>query len=483
MRTFQLSTPSSRCFTLLAVFVLLFTLVACQPGKPTPVQGGSEVQPAGEEQPADRSDPATSVESPQGDRDLTDPAAGIGDLPGYRQEFSLTLSGTLQGNSYDETQTITREVVNEDEAIQAVESVTGQVPVFAYTARLGGFRYSQEREGAACRAKPDETEAEETTDPALRLPRVTAMQEVGQESLDGRAAVHFTFDERSLNDPEGVVKQAEGEVWLAETGDLLLQYELTVTIETPDFSGTRSWSYRLTPLEPGFAIQLPPSCQPVPADLPLLPEAADLIQEPGFQRYFANSSRRDAVTFYHNRLSALGWEPLPGSTPNTAYLESDVTVLSYAQAYNTGSRVLLISLSETGGRLQVIAQTVLTKKPVQSDVSAESIEPGEPSEEDGESSEPEEPADESAALPPDLPAFPGAAVATETGGMRMLQVQASLEDVVSFYEQELEALGWTLDQKMDYAGVTMMRWTKDGEGLTVTITDASGTTQIVLSVD
>ena len=198
---------------------------------------------------------------------------------------------------------------------------------------------------------------------------------------------------------------------------------------------------------------------------------------PGFQRYSAGSGRADAVAFYHAQLTGLGWLPLPGSAPEEADLSEDLTVLAYAQPYYEGGRLLVIQLSESGGKVQVTAQSALTKAPVQMD----SMDTAAAAESEAED---EPPADDSApaALPTDLPIYPGATVVTKIENAAILQVEASVAEIADFYESELRSAGWTLYQRFEHEGMVALNWSRENAHLTVTIRPAGdGSTQVMIS--
>lgn len=480
------TTPPSprKTIRVLALAILAFSLFSCQAvgsvSQPTAV-----LAPTANPQPPAAS--TTAPESPgeddpgkisEGGYDLENPLIGLEELSSFHQTMDMALKGSLNGSTYEEVQHVEREVAGSDHSIQVNATTTTGSPVYLYNARLENYEYAQDQEGESCQAGPAKDDAGMDLNPALRLPAAFGMQETGREDLNGQAAVHYTFDEKSLVDHEGVVKKASGDVWIAEESQAVLKYELTVEIASQDFSGTRIWSYVLDQINQNAPIRLPDTCPPVPANVPVLSGARDILLMPGFLRYSAAVSREDAVTFFHDRLLADGWDAFPGASPDTADLAGDITVLSYSHTYFEGSQVLVIQLSEKDGSLQVIAQTAVTKKPV---TVSEQAQPGADPEAMEETPEAEQPPAGEAMLPSDLPVYPDAAIITQAESVMLLESKASAADVIDFYHEELENLGWSVDQKIENAGTTLLMLSRNGEGLMISALESGEGTQVTIA--
>jgi len=459
---------------LLAVLALILSSVACQMITEKSGKISTEVSPAQEGQPAENpektEESAAQKNLPEGGADLANPAQGIDGLSSYRQQFSLT----VDGNPYNTSQVIVREVKGEDHTLRVTDQSTGNPPVDFHSTRLRGYNYTQDREGASCRAEPVVNESA-PSNPVMRLPAAFGMQESGREKIGNLAAVQYTFDEKSLIDHEGVVQSASGQVWVAENSGLVLKYELVVEIEGKEFSGTYHWSYTLSQVNQDLVIRLPDGCQPVLADLPVPPEAADVTNLPGFQQYTTGAAQQELVIFYNEQLSKQGWTALPGSAPDQLDLNTLPIVQSFTQPYLDGSRVLVIQLNEKDGALQVILQTALTKQPVE--FSAGSL----PSAEQVEIEETPEanPTDsQSPVLPKDLPIYPGAKITTHMDSLIFFEVPDQAANVADFYTQALEKAGWTLEQKAGTETMISLMWSKEDQAMVVTIQEQGQATQV-----
>lgn len=459
-----------------AILILSLSLTSCQ---------AVASQPAAENNPQSSATAGTSTNQPGGTPesgdDLTPLDAGLTQLTSYRQQFEMTITGDQQGARVATSQKIVRSVVGKDEVVSIDQSDADGTALQFVKARLGDYQYSQDLPGVSCRAEAVSTAEEISDDPATRLPAVHSMTEAGRENVNDLATVHYTFDERSLVDDEGKVKQASGEIWLAEEGGALVKYKLSVEIASAEFSGTRTWSYLLDQVNQIDALALPDACQPVLADLPTLPGAVDMLTQPGFQRYSAPVSRAEAVTFFNEQLTALGWQPLPGSSVDKVDLSLSPTVLSFAQDYRSGSRLLVINLEDAGGQVQVIAQTTLTKQAIHPNSVSQATTTEDATSQPDEQQTTDTPPAETPPLPADLPLYPGASTLVQTDTILVLSTQDSPADVIDFYLSEMESAGWTLDQKIENSGAYVLMMSRDGANLTIGAVATSEMTQITIT--
>jgi hypothetical protein len=207
-----------------------------------------------------------------------------------------------------------------------------------------------------------------------------------------------------------------------------------------------------------------------------MPGAVDLVQMPGFQRYQTRAGREEAVAFYHTELSTLGWEPLPGSSPDSVDITSAATVLSYFQNYLDGGRILVIQLSKKDALLEVIAQTALTKAPIQTDRSSGKI-----ATPDGVKAAPDQPPTGNVLLPADLPFFQGAEKVAEAESFVVWDIKAPAAKVTDFYTQEMENSGWVLNQRVENGKMIFLKWSREGEILLFNLDDRGEVTQLTVT--
>ncbi len=441
---------------LFLVFLLVFPLASCRP--------------AGSQTPS----PADSTNL----KNLPDPATGLSALSGYRQHLRMTVAGKVKGEDYQSEQSLERQVNGADEAALINQTSTGSDGLYLFIARLGDYRYVQQAQGAACRTEPVQPDRIENLNPALRLPPVFGLKDAGRETLSGQPAWHYTFNAAAVPQQAGKQGKASGDLWVAEENGVVLKYELTIELDEPDFVGTRAWHYELTAVDEDAAIDLPDSCQPVLVDLPMLPDAIEIQNMPGFQRYKAGISRVSAVRFFYDQLTADGWQPLAGTKPENANLSSEVTLLAYTAARGEGGRLLVIQLRDEQGGIGVILQTANTDKPIAAS-SADGITI--PQETDTNDAGTLQAGGGEAALPADLAPYPGAKVVSELTSTLVLQTGDPVEDVIDYYTAVLQDAGWEHFQTSELNGVILQMWARDDETLNITIMDNNGTVLVTLS--
>lgn len=279
---------------------------------------------------------------------LTDPAAGLAALAGYKATLTLSFVGTESGQSSQWSTVYVMSTTTQPAARQLSIASTGAAadPDPLTLTEAGGVTYEQ-RGASACTTSasaPGDSPAA-LLEPAAFLNVVIGAEAAGSETVNGVAADHYTFDERAL----GQVGFAEstGELWVAADGGYVVKYVLTTTGEPGAFGeaieGTATWAYELTGANELTAIAPPPDC-PAAIDAPLLPDATGVTSEPGRLSYTTLTSPADAVAFYQAQLPALGWEPLPEPVLNetTAWLD-----------FNRAGRQLSIIITTAGGAATV----------------------------------------------------------------------------------------------------------------------------------
>lgn len=449
------SIPSQKFLIILLVLALTFMLGSCQ-------ASGNDLPPSSSQSP----DQVT------GDFDLSDPSIGLSSLPGYDQTLMISTIGTLNGKAYESIQSTTRTLSGRNELVKISETSTENNPVDMLYAVFNGYRYSVEPARQSCQAAPMEEGINPISDLSSRLPKVNGAIEIGSEEINGVAVKHYNFDENNVNRQSGKNDSAKGEIWIAEEGGYLVKYELTANISTEDFTGTRSWSYELTPLAGDEAFQLPEPCQPVLADLPALQDATAIIVLPGFQQYLTSSTRTQVVEFYNESLPGSGWQALPGTKPEEMDLTAKIQTLAFTHEESSGETLLVIRVDEKDSSLRITAQTLTIKHKSQTD-STET-----PSITDT----PEVPSDQPAiSLPDNLPVYPGAAVINQMDSFVVLETTDPIQNIASYYKEEMPGLDWSMDNEMDQAGITVQSWSNGEFSLVITLTESQGKVQIMIA--
>ena len=136
--------------------------------------------------------------------------------------------------------------------------------------------------------------------------------------LKGVKTQRYTFSERDLSDSNIIFAQAEGDLWLAQSGPYLAQYAISATLHRviPDpqahifDQGYMNLSYTLT--SPNADLTIAP---PIDAfagskalnNLPRLPDAQIVSIFPTFIEYTSAITPIGAALFYRTQLTTEGW--------------------------------------------------------------------------------------------------------------------------------------------------------------------------------
>ncbi len=138
------------------------------------------------------------------------------------------------------------------------------------------------------------------------------------ETLNGIKVQHYHFTQADLNSSNMVIKQARGEVWVADVGAYVFQYTLSATIKIttplPNVplmeEGTLKLSYILTNINSNVTIQPPRNLEITITPLAEIPRPADaqlIATFPTLLEYHTALSPVSATLFYQAYLPTQGW--------------------------------------------------------------------------------------------------------------------------------------------------------------------------------
>jgi len=294
-----------------------------------------------------------------GSFDLADPSAGLSSLTSYHASLQMQFTGTQDGQPASWARRLSMAVAQQPAARlwtidssapsdQAISALVGGV--------IAGVSYSRQQPGEPCAAAvlgPNVT-GPPPVEPADWLPPALGAEAAGPaQTINGLAANHYTFDERAL-DLVGLAK-VSGEVWVASGGGFVVKYLLTAEGNAdyfgPGAQGKMSWDYELQDINQPFTVNPPPGCPPGLLDVPLPPNAAGVVKDPGHTTFTTTTTVRDVATFYTSTLPTAGWQAIgdPLVTNTQALLsfrraEGQLTVLTIV----SGTTQVSISLEPAG---------------------------------------------------------------------------------------------------------------------------------------
>ena len=408
---------------------------------------------------------------------LPDPAVGLSALTSYHMSYARTIKGSQKGQDYASNLTIERSANGADESDLVQQTSTGNQPVYMDLVVLNGAQYTQQEAGGLCRAV---TNAEGLKSGLTQeLPPVFGAKQVGPETVNSIPAIHYQFDEKSVQYQAGRNGKAQGDVWIAQPGGYVLKYALSIQLPSGDFQGTQTWSYELSDIGNGTQITLPAGCLSLITDIPIMDGATGVVQLPGFQKYVSSASLDQVTQFYNGKLTAAGWSLLPGIPP-----EGGKETMTFVQTQKDGSgRFAVIEVDDENGQTVVIVQSAHTKKPIVMDSTPGpgGVAPTENPAGTPASGNPSTTPGATMSLPADLPQYPGATVKTQTDQMVMLTTSDAPDKVIAFYNQAMLQAGFTIINSMKENSIATQTWVRGQLQIIVAIMPQGSSTQIVVS--
>ena len=198
--------------------------------------------------------------------------------------------------------------------------------------------------------------------PASLLLTVESARLVDEQTLDGIATRHYSFDGTALGLPEDAT--ANGEAWIAMDGDFVVKYVLDITGGESMFGdgvqGTQHTEYVLSEVNAQPEVVYPAGCEPVLGEtaMPAMDDAASLTRLPGMLDYSTSATPEEVHAFYTDHLTSQGWEDL--STPEEGTDQSTDQAVWFFGRPNTGATAILSV--ESGEGAQWVTVMVLNEE-------------------------------------------------------------------------------------------------------------------------
>ena len=399
-----------------------------------------------------------------GSYNLAMPTVGLTNLASYRATLILTFVGTHAGKpeqwSRTDTLLVTQSPLTRQLTIDYSDG-TDQVN----RAEINGGTYEWQAGGICMLKTADASRSVAASwEPAARLSSVIGAEEAGTETLNNVAATHYRFDERAI----GIagVSDSRGELWVAAEGGYLIRYQLTTTGGTDYFGegieGTLTWNYQLSDVNQPLSIELPDDCPPALLNMPLMSDAADVLQLPGFTSYTTPSGIEDVLAFYEELVTA------SGAQANNPPLISEHSILF---GFTQNDQPILLIVSNDGSTTSVELLHM-------SDPNALSIAVEVPD------SRGEETVAESTSQGCEasvVPMLPDAANVQTMMGIVTYTTQTSIEDAVAFYEAQAAAAGGQVTSPMPASNMMAMLNLQQGDkALSVTMSSMGGITNVTI---
>ena len=289
-----------------------------------------------------------------GDFNMENPRLGLNTLGSFVATLTMSFEGTRdsQPNSWS----VVYEMHHRADPLAtviAVESsgdITLDGPSFVLEAE--GVRYETTPDGTCTGSRVDaDDQLLEWLEPAGRIDALFGAEAAGQDTINGIAVEHFTFDERAV----GLYGLAEtsGELWVAAEGGYVLRYQRATTGDAEYFGdgieGTLVWDYALVEVNQPIDVVFPPGCR---VELPMLADASNVLNLPGWLAFDTAASAAEVADFYQQELLAIGWSVVLAPEP-----ADTVAVLQFT----LGDENLFIAVGpgDSGSRVDIIIQPAI----------------------------------------------------------------------------------------------------------------------------
>lgn len=331
--------------------ILNLILTGCAPTPPTPRE-----QPKSQEQPASQKSVPTSTSLPAAATPavpnepppvvslLPDPAVGLDQLDSYRLSMTVAFKGKRDGQPAGWNDVHTR-VFSRQPAAQfttlATRDENGQ-PLQRLSGSVDEAHYFQAGADQTCQVRWGESaEGGEQMNLTALLPPIARAKDIGQETVNGVPTRRYTIAEEANG------AQAKGELWIAESGGYVVRYDLSIQGNEqffgPGIEGTQTFQYEVSEVNTLHDVPLPPGCPAVLTEIPIMPDAREVVRLPGSLSFATSSRLESAEAFYQAEMKAQAWELLARHAEKAQPL-----VLIFTR--NEGEESALISLRpETEG--------------------------------------------------------------------------------------------------------------------------------------
>jgi hypothetical protein len=434
---------------------------------------GISAQEATEEAPVVSIEPVQAVFG-AGPFNLVAPEAGLASLASYRATLSVTFSGTENGAPADWSRIYTLQVTQTPPARALTFEGAGEdVPSF-FRAEVDNTAY-QQRSGEVCTASAigvGESLAE-TWELAALLDSVIGAERVGAETVNDIATDHYTFDERAQG-ASGIAR-SDGDLWVAADGGYVVRYTLTTTGSQSYFGtgidGTWMWDYQLEDVDTPLAIELPEGCPPGILDLPLPPDADEVMRLHGITSYSTSAPVADVLAFYQEQvLAADGQVNPPLTLTGSAVLGftlGDQSLLLTATNDGTTTQVEVTAVQDPSA-LAITADVPDARGTVTDTTTADATPP---------------PSTVCTVGAESLALLPDATGIQQLPGTILYSTSTPVNDAIAFYEDQLVALGAqpmpaSMPANSQMSAVT---FTLNGQVVAVTIISMGGTSSVTVT--
>ena len=182
---------------------------------------------------------------------------------------------------------------------------------------------------------------------------------LGAETINGLVSDHYEFDKRHLNIAAiGEMDDAQGEFWLAREGGFIVRYRMQAHGSDIELSegergeGTIALLYDVLESNGPVRTSAPQAELGPPGfaagEFPLPADAETKLTSRNFSSFLTAQPPAEIVTFYQDRLPAIGWRLLPAE----GFASAEITSLVFQKA--SDKIAISITIDQDTGHTQIL---------------------------------------------------------------------------------------------------------------------------------
>ena len=182
---------------------------------------------------------------------------------------------------------------------------------------------------------------------------------LGAQTINGLVSDHYEFDKRHLNIAAiGEMDDAQGEFWIAREGGFIVRYRMQAHGSDIELSegergeGTIALLYDVLESNGPVRISAPQAELGPPGfgagEFPLPSDAETKLTSRNFSSFLTAQPPAEIVTFYQDRLPAIGWRLLPAE----GFASAEITSLVFQKA--SDKIAISITIDQDTGHTQIL---------------------------------------------------------------------------------------------------------------------------------
>lgn len=288
--------------------------------------------------------------------DLEDMNTNLENFDSYRADVILSYEGIGEEGTRSGAMRIQTSEIAEPRASEVIMTLEGDLPeemmgaeTLTFT-EIGGQSYTI-FPGFGCVAGTADEAGGTTDDFGAMIETDDILGEIedaeylGEETINGVATFHYRFDERHVQQDDGL-DEVEGHIYISQELSYVVRMVFDGTGEMDLFdtgemgNSDIHMEYNVTDVNVPFVIEPPAECAESGGDYPVMDGATEQASMMGFSSYKVEAALEDVIAFYDAEMVALGYQP-----DEEQMVFEDTAILGYSRE---GSAVTITATEEAG---------------------------------------------------------------------------------------------------------------------------------------